>query len=282
VSITIRSTTLLASSTGFRTWSSASILAAAIAADPARFFPWLPNAGTRRTATSGYLTGLCPRVLELGAGTGLVGLTAAAALAAAAAPVAADVDLTDFDALVIDNLAHNVANNPLSGSLLAQSSVARHVRRLDWSETAAAWTSTTNQPQAMRYDALLAADVVYEPQHLLWLHPTISSLLRFPERDSPAPRLWLLLPLRPTHTPETRAFDRAFAAAPAPVAGEESTMGEALRGRYSIDEEGCKWVLRTVERRDVRAKDGFSAKSNAGGVRLHWMYRIEWAPYDEK
>lgn len=275
LSITIRSTTLLASSTGFRTWSSASILAAALAADPARFFPWLAKPGgtdVSRVKTGGL------RVLELGAGTGLVGLAAAASLVAASSP-SVTIDSTDFEAPVLDNLRHNVDGNPLP--VISLDTVDRRVSRLDWREVAAAWTPTSSPPQSERYDLLLAADVIYEPLHLTWLHPTISSLLRFPTANSPPPSLWLLLPLRPTHSLETRAVARAFSRAPRAAEGEGSDVGEELRGRWTKDGEGRRWVLRMGERGEVRARDGFSAMGNAGGVRLHWMCRIEWVPLEE-
>ena len=90
------------------------------------------------------------RVLELGAGTGLVGLSLAA--------VGAHVDLTDDDPLVLEQIARSVrANSHLPGQL--------RVFRYQWGSKDATYWGVENRTRidirSQRYDMVLGADVVY-------------------------------------------------------------------------------------------------------------------------
>jgi predicted nicotinamide N-methyase len=93
------------------------------------------------------------RVLELGAGCGATGLTAAAC-------GANEVVLTDGEQDVLANLSLNVERN--RGSLPPRAAVSTHL--LDWVD---------DQMSADRFDILLGADIVYIPSSLSYLASTI-------------------------------------------------------------------------------------------------------------
>lgn len=242
--LAIRDTTLLASSTGFRTWGSAPLLSRLIAARPLDFV------GPSSTSL---------RILELGSGTGLVGLATAAALSRIGQ--LATIDLTDYEEHVLDNLAHNVG---LNSETLGSTDVA--VKRLDWTDFHEGRSARSSTRQ---YDYVFGADLVYEPQHLEWLHATVSALLRFPSTDSPTlPTFHLVLPLRSTHASEHDGFDAAF-----------SAEGDGMEGRDRFDAEGRKWRLTTLERTDATGEDGFGGareRAAEGKVSRYWVYRIGW------
>ncbi|ORY88223.1 putative methyltransferase-domain-containing protein [Leucosporidium creatinivorum] len=241
----IRDTTLLASSTGFRTWGSAPLLSRLIAAQPYDFVTPSPTP---------------LHILELGSGTGLVGLTTAAALSSIGQ--AASIDLTDFEEHVLDNLAHNAG---LNAGTLGSTNVA--VERLDWTDFHEGRLTRTS---AREYDYVFGADLIYEPQHLNWLHATVSALLRFPSADSSTvPTFHLVLPLRSTHALEHDGFDAAF-----------SAEGDGREERETVDAEGGRWRLTTLERSDATGEDGFGGareRAAEGKVSRYWVYRIGWS-----
>jgi hypothetical protein len=222
-----------------------------IASSPSDFFPSSSPSSTPPV-----------RTLELGSGTGLVGLTAAAVLHRLEVP--ATIDLSDFEDAVLENLAHNLA---LNVSQLGTASIG--IKRLDWTE----FYDTREDPVldwGRTYDTIFGADLIYEPQHPESIHATVSALLRFPDASFPSPTFHLVLPLRSTHAAEHNAFDAAFSS---------DGPGEA---RFTMDEEGRKWRLVTTDRRDATGEDGFGGGRKRGEAQVawYWVYRIGWQRVD--
>lgn len=160
------------------------------------------------------------RVLELGAGTGLVGLAFAQFFASRSGAPPHTV-LTDHHAGVLANLAHNAAQSQLPDV---------HVAYLDWQ---AAFDGVTHDSSAQtlprdnaqrvaqyapvpadaQYDLLIAADCIYDPQHAPWIASVARRhLRRLPAPAGTAPALHLLLPVRPTHARELQSVYETFAA----------------------------------------------------------------------
>ncbi|GAA5995475.1 uncharacterized protein JCM10292_005196 [Rhodotorula paludigena] len=269
LTLTIRDGTLLEASTGHRTWGAASILAHRLASSPTTFFP-------SAAAPAPF------RVLELGSGTGLVGLTAAAVLSRAKHPSSVQVTLSDGgdepDA-VLANLRHNVeANLSLLQSSPAESRLDVQVKRLDWRDYL---SPASAPPDSERYDLLLGADLAYEPGQATLLHAAVSSLLRFPPpppalAGTAAPTFWLCIPLRPTHTAEQAELTSLF---PLP----SNPPDPALVRRRPTEEAGKSDAYRLVsrEREELRGPDGFGGRAVRGrvgakGEMRYWVLRIEW------
>ncbi|KAI0676147.1 hypothetical protein C8Q78DRAFT_964289 [Trametes maxima] len=199
-----------AATVGAHTWGSAFLLSEMLMETPARF-------GLSEDAS---LSG--PRILELGAGTGLVSLTVAkffsARLTSTRAGLAKPtVIATDYHPAVLDNLAQNIkANFPEGDAHVLLSSHA-----LDWS------TVTNAPPPAppfdKPFDIVIGADIVYEPIHASWIRDCVSALLRRPDpvEGHSTPVFHLLIPLRPTHVSESRAIDEVFPRARGTVIGIE-------------------------------------------------------------
>ncbi|GAA5864013.1 hypothetical protein JCM5353_003477, partial [Sporobolomyces roseus] len=197
VSIKIHSGTLLAGTTGHRTWGSAPILARRIAINPERFFPVSPPLSTPL------------RVLELGAGTGLVGLAALSTLQRLG--VQATIHLTDGGESqsheittnrLVDNLAFNLQTY-LEQQATGQIEAANF--QLCWDDYLEGGGGGTTIDSSNRYDVILGADLVYEPQQAKSLHAAVAAHLRFPSTSPslPPPSFHLIIPLRPTHTTES-------------------------------------------------------------------------------
>ncbi|KAF8453469.1 putative methyltransferase-domain-containing protein [Terfezia claveryi] len=129
ITITLYEPSMTADNLGLKTWASSFLLA-------------------KRLGTSKLPLG--SRALELGSGTGLVGIAAAVVLGA-------NVTLTDLPEIV-PNLSHNVSLNS-SNPHLPPSVGSMSVQVLDW----------TNQPIAEdegdKYPLVLAADPLYSPAH---------------------------------------------------------------------------------------------------------------------
>ncbi|GAB7329388.1 hypothetical protein MBLNU13_g01172t1 [Cladosporium sp. NU13] len=151
---------------GLQSWGASVVLSSMLCAAPDRFSltpQALPNA---------------PKVLELGAGTGLVSLTLAKLLPELAI-TGADLTATDYHPAVLENCNANIMTNfgpndrvraPLNTMLL------------DWSKPPDHLHSTV--------DFLVASDVVYAPEHATWLRDCAAHLLK------PDGVFWLMVTVR--------------------------------------------------------------------------------------
>ncbi|KAL4400164.1 hypothetical protein ACI68E_003079 [Malassezia pachydermatis] len=139
-------------------------------------------------------------VMELGAGTGIVGMVVARALDQHISPVQhATVYLTDYHADVMTNLLHNVKEH----LHVAKDRVEVVCEALDWRalhdlvypDEACGETVACRIPPPQSISLLLVADPIYSPMHATWLLPAIVYLLALPTTD-PDARAHILLPVR--------------------------------------------------------------------------------------
>ena len=115
-------------------------------------------------------------ILELGAGTGLVGMSAACLWKA-------DVLLTDLPK-VVPNLEHN---RILNRDVVKNCGGAISARALDWSDEA-----DIPEESSEKFEVILAADPIYSPDHPTIFVKTVLKWLK----DKADARLVLALPLR--------------------------------------------------------------------------------------
>ncbi|KAJ5901598.1 Vacuolar protein sorting-associated VPS28 [Penicillium taxi] len=163
---------------GMKTWVSSYLLSRRL-----HNFSIEPSAGH---STTSYKKPL--RALELGSGTGLVGLSFAALQGKAAT-----VHLTDLPEIV-PNLAHNAA---LNVELLNTTDATVTTGVLDWSVTPSPLPTAEE-----RFDVILAADPLYSPKHPQWLVDTIQPWL---SRGLDA-RVLTEMPLRDAYIPQVQEF----------------------------------------------------------------------------
>lgn len=124
------------------------------------------------------------RLLELGAGTGLVGIVAAAIFHVS-------VHLTDLPAIVPNLQANVLRNSPIIAN-------ANHATTgvLDWSN------SSRDDGSLHKYDIILSADPLYSPLHPRWLANAIEGFLN----QGKTARVIVELPLREAYVPELEEF----------------------------------------------------------------------------
>ncbi|KAI1647399.1 putative methyltransferase-domain-containing protein [Daldinia loculata] len=118
--------------------------------------------------------GSSPRIIELGAGTGLVSLVLAKALPHFGVSDATLI-ATDYHPAVLENLQSNVK----------LSRVSIETCFLDWS------APILEAPLDLSADMLVATDVIYAPEHAMWLRDCATRLL------APKGVFWLLMTIRP-------------------------------------------------------------------------------------
>ncbi|CAG8443681.1 5678_t:CDS:2 [Funneliformis caledonium] len=172
VMLKIRDTTLLDDDVGFKTWGAAYLLA--------------------RRCTSGFAMPLdqlrSNPLLEIGTGTGLVGLTCAKL----GCP---KVILTDCHPRVLSNVIYNVQFNKLDSTV--------NVEKLDWREIACGEKENPiSDISKEKFEIIIGADIVYEIPHTDWIPKVINHFL------SPKGIFYLTIPLRSTHTKEVTLFEK--------------------------------------------------------------------------
>ncbi|KAJ7500654.1 putative methyltransferase-domain-containing protein [Mycena galericulata] len=186
-------------SVGAQTWGGACVLAEIIAAQPEEF---------------GLVVEERPlRVLELGAGTGLVGLLMAKAAERLGIPTS--IICTDFYPSVLQNLAANISTNFPE----PERSISAHF--LDWDSFSRADSAPPQPPFDAPFDMILGADVIYEPEHTAWIHACVSRLLARTKRS----QFHLVIPLRPTHTYESSSVEALFHDARSPTDRDARATG---------------------------------------------------------
>jgi protein-lysine N-methyltransferase EEF2KMT len=201
-------------SVGLQSWASSILLAERLCANPGKFSLDLVTPGR----------GL--HLLELGAGTGLLSITAAKILTSGQVRTPAPppiVVATDFHPDVLANLQRNVDNNADTQGIL--------VRKLDWSQP-----NSSSVPFDRPFDVILAADVVYEPSHASWIANCVTKLLA-----RPTGVLWMIIALRSGGRHE----------------GLSSTVGEA----FSV---GGSGRLSILEKETLRRMDGHGRADEMG------------------
>ncbi|KAI0002148.1 hypothetical protein BJV74DRAFT_876614 [Russula compacta] len=212
-------------SVGAQTWGSACVLAEMIAEAPARF-----------GLCSGDGAGAAAiRVLELGAGTGLVGLTIARILETSCrcerdSRRAADIIVSDFYPRALENLRLNIQHNfdlpsqqdddsdSDSDSARARGGRSISAHFLDWEE-AADPTRVLEAPFDIPFDEVFGADIVYELEHAAWINACLKRVLRL------TGRFHLVIPLREGFARESATVERVFPRAEdMPHAREEPSL----------------------------------------------------------
>ena len=168
---------------GHKTWASAYLLAKRLPS----LMESIPSF-VRQSSSGSHDEGLLPRVLELGAGTGLTGL----ALSLLAPCI---IHLTDLPEIV-PNLALNVSlNKPAIQRRQPLSSASSF--GLDWSDL-----PRNDVPVHEKYDLLIAGDPLYSPEHPALVVEAIAKYLR----RTPGSRVVIELPLREAYAKEREAM----------------------------------------------------------------------------
>ncbi|KAI0830833.1 putative methyltransferase-domain-containing protein, partial [Trametes gibbosa] len=211
-------------SVGLQSWGSSILLAERMCMHPAEFGLVTPAARPLR-------------ILELGAGTGLLSIAAAKVLASSTHRPT--IVATDYHPSVLANLRSNVATNfpRPSGSSV-------EVLALDWQRP------VYEGPLRERFDVILAADVVYHPEHACWIKACVERLL--------APELgvfWLIIPIRPTGRHE----------------GMVNTVEMVFPRVETVDSSRCRELV--ILDMEGLSKHSGVGRADEGGYR---MYKIGW------
>lgn len=182
LTLTLHEPSLTADNLGMKTWVSSYLLSRRLHNILDVTPPLVPSSSTTPKSDRTL------RALELGAGTGLVGLSFAALRGSSAT-----IHLTDLPDIV-PNLAHNVS---LNVELLTRTDAAVTTGVLDWSVAPSPLPTREEQ-----YDLILAADPLYSPKHPRWLVETVGHWL---SRGLDA-RVVVEMPLRDAYLPQVQEF----------------------------------------------------------------------------
>ncbi|KAF5332673.1 hypothetical protein D9611_005303 [Ephemerocybe angulata] len=231
-------------SVGLQSWGSCILFAEKLCAEPQVYLADTRARGEGRGREKPL------RVLELGAGTGMLSIVAAKLLEGGEVPPI--IVATDYHPDVLANLARNIETNFGSGEGRAEGrgKVPVQVEVLDWE------APTDDAPFDEPFDIILAADVVYHPMHAGWIEACVSKLLRKPTSRPGADGadgeggidgggvFWMFMAIRGTgrHEGLDASVDAMF-------------WGVGERGKGEAGEGGGQ-RLGILEREDVRRRGG--------------------------
>lgn len=212
---------------GLQSWGASIVVSDLMCSYPERFGLTADKLGRR------------PRIVELGAGTGLVGITMAKLLPRLGVP-GATVVATDYHPAVLENLHNNILAN-----FTERDSVPVETCLLDWS------SPCFDPPLHIAADMLVATDVVYAPEHAAWLRDCAAKLL---SRDG---IFWLVASVRPNGRFEgvTDTVEASFA-----------DINDCPRS------EDGKMALRILEKDRLEKRKGVGRGDEVG----YKVFRIGW------
>ncbi|KAJ7896013.1 S-adenosyl-L-methionine-dependent methyltransferase [Mycena olivaceomarginata] len=216
-------------SVGLQSWGSAIILAERLCADPASF-----NLLDTRPL----------RVLELGAGTGLLSIAVAKLL-----PLTTVV-ATDYHPDILANLAVNLRTNFYVPD---QTGARVSAVELDWARPA------PGAPFDAPFDVVLAADVVYHPDHARWIRGCVARMLRRPGADTasdPGGIFHLIVPVRTSGRHE----------------GMHRTVDEVFRDK-AADSADAACRLAILDTMEIERQSAGVGRADEAGYRL---FKIGW------
>ncbi|WVR06660.1 hypothetical protein IAU60_003692 [Kwoniella sp. DSM 27419] len=276
-------------SVGVQTWGSAILLGREVAQRPADYGLFLPDAKPGRGV----------RVLELGAGTGLLSILCRKLLdlrALAQGTPPGLVVATDFLASVLDNLkicvdlnfpARGETNTREQGQALGH---GIHIAKLDWTTFPAFMHSGEGDEQmasfvsgagADGFDLVLASDCVYDETHARLLREVAAWVLKLPDAQGRGGGTFhILSPLRPTFAPELESIDTYFpplsSYVPLSERQDAARTGSApreLAGEGLGIARGLKLGARGQGKRQVKGKRGEGRTDENQG---YWWWEVGW------
>ncbi|KLO20609.1 hypothetical protein SCHPADRAFT_897874 [Schizopora paradoxa] len=229
------------SSVGLQSWASSIVLAKLMCVDPQRFGF---KAG-RKEGDQGS-----QRILELGAGTGLLSIAVAKLFDGVSCGGDAldglSIVATDYHADVLHNLRRNVETNfpGAEGEPVA-------VTAYDWQ------FPSTNAPFDQPFDVIHAADVIYNEAHATWIKACVERLLCRPSSDQPEGGVfWLIMPIRTT--------------------GRHEGMDRTVLDAFSLHEEGgtsnASFSLKIVEVEAIERSVGVGRADES----MYKLFKIRW------
>lgn len=212
-------------SVGLQSWASSIVLSERLCASPSSF--GLECKGEEPL-----------RILELGAGTGLLSIVTAKLFHPQHAPRtrSATIIATDFHSSVLANLQSNVDTNFGCSS----SPPCVSVLPLDWEHP------SYEGLLADHFDIILAADVIYHPQHAQWIQKCVQKLLK------PHGVFWLIIALR--------------------VNGRHERLSETVREVFPMAKDVKERELAILELERLRRHDGVGRADESG----YMLYKVGW------
>lgn len=207
IDVLIHEPTLTGDNLGLKTWTSSLLLS------------------RRLEECRGYIPANFDRVLELGAGTGLVGVSAACLWET-------HVVLTDLPAIVT-NLEQNLE---LNRELIAAHRGSVESRALDWANE-----KHSPKREDEKFSVVLAADPVYSPEHPRMLVNTVRRWIRW----TPHARFIVELPLRDRFNAERQELRAILCEMEFELVAEGTDIGhDDWRGRDGcLEEVTCWWSI---------------------------------------
>jgi SAM-dependent methyltransferase len=225
-------------SVGLQSWGSSILLADRLCLEP-DWFSLTPRSGDDTL-----------RILELGAGTGMLSIVASKILQ----PSPVEIVATDYHPDVLGNLTENVKTN-FPSSQFPRAPIT--VTPLDWEHP------SYDAPLDRPFDIILAADVIYHPSHAKWIKQCVERLL---SRPGPATDcnggsgdggvFWLIIPVRTTGRHE----------------GMSDTV-DALFPRRSVIQGGSGQMQLAILHREEVGRQGSVGRADEGAYRL---FKIGW------
>ncbi|RXW23007.1 hypothetical protein EST38_g2849 [Candolleomyces aberdarensis] len=241
-------------SVGAQTWGGACVLSEMVCEDPERF-------GLVRSSMPTSSNSHPFRILELGAGTGLVALVVTRLMSqlSSTSSVESKVEVvaTDYYPSVLENLVSNIASSNIDSEGGGRVGCTAH--RLDWSSFPS--IPNPDPPLDRPFDVVFGADIIYEAEHAMWIRDCLCRLL------GKLAFFHLLIPLRRTHTAESKTIEAVF-----PFA--RSAKGRDVED--GTDSEGERGEGKGEEALKIHEKELIECETDSGEEVIYAYYRIGW------
>jgi len=195
-----------------------------------------------------------------------------------------EVVATDYHPIVLENMRYNIQLNAAHSPSSSSTSQPAHTSGAMVRGECLDWQKPPSFEEEEKYDLIFGADIVYEQGHAELIRGVVERALKRPSGTSRPDEerrdvagtggiFWLMYPLRHTHTAETASIERVFALTKGDISGDNLLNDKTEYTRRDENERRDSWRLGILQVEEMSRKKGIGRGDDEV---LYKLLKIGW------